>query len=97
MTGMTVEAVRADRARIVAAVQKTLRLRLTGEQLDQLPEGTNREDFFIDFDEWEEWVPLSLLMAIITPDRSPSLACMIDLRCYRNDGHDGDHMFLSIR
>ena len=61
------QAVAAERARIKAVVEGTFRLRLTGEQLDDLPDGTNREDFFVDFDEWEEWVPLSILAAILDP------------------------------
>lgn len=62
------EAAAAERVRISAAVEGTPRLRLTGAQLAALPAASGRGDFCLDFDEWDEWVPLSILRAVIVRD-----------------------------
>ena len=66
-----------------------LRLRLTGEQMAELPEGTNTEDFFVDFDEYEEWLPWSLVEAVLALAASEPPAPKINpLSNFNDDEND---------
>jgi hypothetical protein len=64
----------ALRGRVEGLLDGILRLRLTGAQMADLPEdGTNVEDFFVDFDEYEDWLPESVLRAAVLAEINRAL------------------------
>jgi hypothetical protein len=67
-------ALQSLRERVEGLLDGMLRLRLTGAQMADLPEdGTNVEDFFVDFDEYEDWLPESVLRAAVLAEINRAL------------------------